>query len=197
MGAQLCLTLCDSMDWCPPGSSVHGSSQARILEWVAISSSTDFSFKANSQTLFQSGCTILHFNQQCLSDTISLSFPPALGVAVFYLTHSDRWGFPHPSVGKESACNTGDSGLIPGLGRSSGEGIDYPLQYSGVSLVAQLVKRIHLQCGRPSFNPWVGTIPWRRESLPTLLAWRIHGLYNPWGCTRSDRTEWFSLSQLH
>ena len=36
---QLCLTLCDSMDCRPPGYSVHGILQARILEWVAISSS--------------------------------------------------------------------------------------------------------------------------------------------------------------
>ena len=40
-------------------------------------------------------------------------------------------GFPHTSVGKESACYTGDPGLIPGLGRSPGGGIGYPLQYSG------------------------------------------------------------------
>ena len=37
--AKLCLTLCDPMDCSPPGSSVHGMSQARILEWVTISSS--------------------------------------------------------------------------------------------------------------------------------------------------------------
>ena len=48
-------------------------------------------------------------------------------------------GFPDSSVGKESACNAGDSGSIPGLGRSSREGIGYPLQYSWGSLVAQLV----------------------------------------------------------
>ena len=41
-------------------------------------------------------------------------------------------GFPYSSVGKESACNAGDLGLIPGLGRSPGEGKDYPLQYSGL-----------------------------------------------------------------
>ena len=41
-------------------------------------------------------------------------------------------GFPGSSVGKESACNTGDSSLIPGLGRSPGEGKGYPLQYSGL-----------------------------------------------------------------
>ena len=49
-------------------------------------------------------------------------------------------GFPCGSAGKESACNVGDLGSIPGLGRSPGEGIDCPLQYSWASLVAQLVK---------------------------------------------------------
>ena len=44
------------------------------------------------------------------------------------------------SVGKESVCSAGDPGSIPGSGRSSGEGIGYPLQYSWASLVAQLVK---------------------------------------------------------
>ena len=48
--------------------------------------------------------------------------------------------FPGSSVGKESACNAGDPGSIPGSGRSSREGIDYPLQYSWASLVVQLVK---------------------------------------------------------
>ena len=41
-------------------------------------------------------------------------------------------GFPGGSVGKESACNAGDLGSIPGLGRSPGEGKGYPLQYSGL-----------------------------------------------------------------
>ena len=47
-------------------------------------------------------------------------------------------GFPDSSVGKESACNAAD----PGSGRSTGEGIGYPLQYSWASLVAQLVKNL-------------------------------------------------------
>ena len=38
---QSCLTFCDPMDWSPPGSSVHGILQARILEWVAMPSSRD------------------------------------------------------------------------------------------------------------------------------------------------------------
>ena len=41
-------------------------------------------------------------------------------------------GFPDSSIGKESACNEGDLGWIPGLGRSPGEGKGYPLQYSGL-----------------------------------------------------------------
>ena len=41
-------------------------------------------------------------------------------------------GFPCGLAGKESSCNAGDLGLIPGLGRSPGEGKGYPLQYSGL-----------------------------------------------------------------
>ena len=48
-------------------------------------------------------------------------------------------GFPDSSVGKESACKAGDPGSIPGSGRSTGEGIGYPFQYSWASLVAHLV----------------------------------------------------------
>ena len=46
------------------------------------------------------------------------------------------------SDGKESACNAGDLCLIPGLGRSPGEGNAYPLQYSWTSLVVQRVKNL-------------------------------------------------------
>ena len=41
-------------------------------------------------------------------------------------------GFPGGSDGKESACNMEDMSSMPGLGRSPGEGKDYPLQYSGL-----------------------------------------------------------------
>ena len=51
-------------------------------------------------------------------------------------------GLPWGSAGKESACNAEDPGSIPGSGRSPGEGTGYPLQYSWVSLVAQLVKNL-------------------------------------------------------
>ena len=77
--------------------------------------------------------------------------------------------FPNSSVGKESVCNAGDPGLIPGSGRSAGEGIGYPLQYSWASLVAQLVK--NLPAKRPGFDPWAGKIPWRKERPPSPVFW--------------------------
>ena len=42
--------------------------------------------------------------------------------------------FPHSSVGQQSTCNLGDPSLIPGSGRSAGEGIGHPLQYSGLEI---------------------------------------------------------------
>ena len=51
-------------------------------------------------------------------------------------------GFLHSLVGKEPTCNAGDPSLIPGSGRSAGEGIGFPLQYSWASLVAELVKNL-------------------------------------------------------
>ena len=82
--AQSCLTLCDPVDCSPPGSSVHGILQLRILECEPACD------KGPQMSL----------------------------------------GFPGGSDGKESACNTGDPGLIPELGRSPGEGNGNPLQYS-------------------------------------------------------------------
>ena len=64
-------------------------------------------------------------------------------------------GFPDSSVGKESACNAGDPGSIPGLARYPGEGIGYPLQYPWASLVAQLVKN------QPAMREtWVRSLGW-------------------------------------
>ena len=51
-------------------------------------------------------------------------------------------GFPGGSAGKQSARNAGDLGLMPGLGRSPGEGKGYPLQCSWASLVVQTVKNL-------------------------------------------------------
>ena len=59
-----------------------------------------------------------------------------------FLKNTHTLGLPCGSAGKEPACNAGDPSLIPELGRSAGEGVGYPLQYSWASLVAQLVKHL-------------------------------------------------------
>ena len=59
-------------------------------------------------------------------------------ILLIVLLHSE-WIVPGGSAGKESTCNAGDPGSVPGSGRSAGERIGYPSQYSLASLVAQLV----------------------------------------------------------
>ena len=87
-----------------------------------------------------------------------------------------KQGFPDSSVDKESACNAGGPGSIPGLGRSAGEGIDYPLQYSWASLVAQLKKNLSAVQ-----ETWVRSLGWEdilekgKATHFSILAWRI-----PW-----------------
>ena len=106
-------------------------------------------------------------------------------------------GFPDGSAGKESACNAGNPGSIPRSGRSTGEGIDYPLQCSWASLVTQLVKNPPAMC-----ETWVWSLGWedpleKGKRLPTPVFWpgEFHGLYSPWGGKESDTTEWLSLSK--
>ena len=83
-------------------------------------------------------------------------------------------GFPHSSVGKESAFNAGDPGLIPGLGRSPGEGIGYPLQYFWASLVTQLVKNLlAMQEIRVRSLGWEDPLEKGKATHSSILAWRI------------------------
>ena len=83
-------------------------------------------------------------------------------------------GFPGGSAGKESACNAGDPSSIHGLGRTPGEGIGYPLQYSRASLVAQTAKNLLAMQ-----DTWVRSLGWDNpleEGMTThssILAWRI------------------------
>ena len=98
--------------------------------------------------------------------------------------HMEALGFPGSSAGEESACNTGDSGLIPRSGRSPGKGIGYPLQHSWTSLVAQLVKKLPAM-----WETWVRSLGWEdslEESVTinsSILVWRIP----------MDRGAWWSM----
>ena len=112
-------------------------------------------------------------------------------------------GFPGSSAGKESACNAGDPGLIPGWGRSAEEEIGYPFQYSWASLVAQTVKKVPV-IRKLGFSPWVWKIPWRRECLPTAAFWpgEFHGQrslagYSTWGHKESDMMATFTFTRTY
>ena len=83
-------------------------------------------------------------------------------------------GFPYGSVGKESAYSAGDPGWIPGLGRSAGEGIGYPLQYSWASLVAQLAKNLPARQETPvQFLGWEDPL---EKSLENSMDCIVHGV---------------------
>ena len=96
-------------------------------------------------------------------------------------------GFPDSSVGKESACNVGNPGSIPGSGRSAGEGIDYPLQYYWASLMAQLVKNPPAM-----WEIWVQPLGWERfpgegkgyplqySGLENSMDCIVHGVTKSW-----------------
>ena len=85
-------------------------------------------------------------------------------------------GFPDSSLGKESFCNAGDPRSIPELVRSTGEGIGSPLQYSWVSLVAQLEKNppAMQETGVQSLS-WEDSLEKGKAAHSSILAWRI-----PW-----------------
>ena len=108
----------------------------------------------------------------------------------YSLIYAWKRGFLGSSAGKESTCNAGDPGSIPGSGRSSGEGIGYPLQCSWPSLVAQMVKN-----SPAMWETWVQSLGWEdplEKEMAThssILAWRI-----PWtvwsiGSQELDTTE--------
>ena len=155
-----------------------------IKELAHLGVNADSTMKANFQQAY--GTSVLSLTWGAL--LVSPAFVSALCVlvsscltrshegAVFLTTAHYQMGFPHSSVGKESACNAGDPSSIPGSGRSSGEGIGYPLQYSWASLMAQCVKN------PPTMQKiWFGSLGWEdllQKGTATdsrILAWRIPG----------------------
>ena len=110
-------------------------------------------------------------------------------------------GFPDSSVGKESTCNAADPSSILGSGRSPGEGIGYPLQYSWASLVARMTKN-----PTAMLETWVKSLGWEdplEEGMSTqfiILSWRIPMDRGAWqttvhGVTESNLTERLSTAK--
>ena len=143
MSLQSCPTLCHHMDRSLPGFSVHGDSPGK-----------------NTGV----GCHALHPGDlpnpgiEPRSPTLQVdslqSEPPGkpknTGVGSLSLlqgifpTQESNWGLLHCRQILYQLSHKGSLGLSPGLGRSPGEGIGYPLQYSWASMVAQLEKNIHI-----------------------------------------------------
>ena len=116
-------------------------------------------------------------------------------------THKRPWllwwlkGFPGGSDDKESDCNSGNPGSIPGLGRYPGEGKGYPLQYSD-----QENSMDCMEWGSKGSNTAERlSLSWRRkwQSTPVLLPGKSHGQrslvgYSPWDRKELDMTEWLT-----
>ena len=105
---QFCPTLCDPMDYSPPGSSVHGIFQARILEWVAISFSRGSSRPRDRTWVshIASRCFTIWATKETGKEWVNLIQLPITSTATLY---------PGGSAGKESICNSGDLCSLPDL----------------------------------------------------------------------------------
>jgi len=112
--------------------------------------------------------------------------PTSICICVSTRSHNHfqitKWGFPGSSARKECTCSAGDPGSIPESGRSPGEVLDYPLQYSWASLVAQTVKNLPAM-----WETWVQSLGWEdplEEGMAicsNILAWRIPWTEEPGG----------------
>ena len=123
--AQSCPTLCDPMDYSPPGSSVHGAFPGKntgvgchaLLQGIFL-------------TLGYNLCLLCLLHWQAGFSPLAHPGKPNLWKALCKFKNLPKiWEFPGSSAGKGSACDAGDSHSIPGLGKSPGEGNIYPLQY--------------------------------------------------------------------
>ena len=144
------------MDCSPPGSSVHGDSLAKntgvgchaLLQGIFPTQGSNPGLlycRKNFFTIWatREACVCIVLCKWWTSVIAQLvkNLPAMQETRVWYLVKEISWrrdrlsvpvflGFPCDSVSKESTCNTGDLGLIPGLGRSPGGGHGNPLQYS-------------------------------------------------------------------
>ena len=122
-----------------------------------------------SQSIHKPVVPALWWMMAKVTDSIRQAVLPELGIRCLSYV-------PGSSPGKESTCNAGDPGLIPGLGRSAGEGLGHRLQFSWACLVAQLVKKPVAM-----WETWIWSLGWddplekEKATVSSILAWRI-----PW-----------------
>ena len=140
-----CPTLCDPMDCSPPGSSVHGIVQARMLEWVAISFPRGSSPPRDGSQVSCISCTdgrILHHCQRrrMLRQT---------------------WDFPDGTVDKNPPASAGVEGSTPGPGRSH-------MPRGRQAHVPLLWEIPHSRAQEPHYWAWVLRL-WKPEHLAPVL----------------------------
>ena len=172
--------LCDPMDCSPPGSSVHGILQARILEWAAMLSSRGSSWPRD-QT-----------RGSCTASGFFTAEPPG----------KPMWNIAQLKNTNEKSKFRPSSATIPGMVNQSLQLQSHPFITScpfffqpyggGNGLPCWLNrKRICLQCRRCGFDSWVGKIPWRRKWQPTpvFLPGESHGQRSLVGCSPRGHKE--------
>ena len=130
------VSLCNPMDCSPPGFSVRGISQARILEWVATLSPRGSPLPRDQTHISYVSCIGNFFTTRATWDALTRK-----------QDLPNTRGFPEGSDSKESACSAGDLGSIPGSGRSPGRGHGNPLQYS-------CLEYPHGQRSLAGYSPW-------------------------------------------
>ena len=125
-----------------------------------------------------------------INRTFESSFLFQWSLMTFFCKNPIVWNYRHityPDSSVGNACNAGDPGLIPGSGRSPGEGIGYPLQYSWASLAAQLVMNPPAM-----WETWVWFLGWevpvgegkgyplQYSGLENSTDCRVHGVSKSW-----------------
>ena len=186
--AQSCLTLCDPMDCSHHAPLSMEFSRQECWSGLPFPSPGDLPDQGIEPSSLVSPALQVY------------SLPLAPPEKPFFVGwYSQIVGFPNSSVGKEYACNAGDPGLIPGLGRSTGEGIGYPRQYSRASLVRE---RTRCSAGKePACNvgylgsiPGLGRPPGEGKSYPLQYS----GLENSIDCiVHGASKSWTRLSAFH
>ena len=176
------------MDCSPPGSSVHGILQARILEWAAMLSSRGSSWPRD-QT-----------RGSCTASGFFTAEPPG----------KPMWNIAQLKNTNEKSKFRPSSATIPGMVNQSLQLQSHPFITScpfffqpyggGNGLPCWLNrKRICLQCRRCGFDSWVGKIPWRRKWQPTpvFLPGESHGQRSLVGCSPRGHKESDTTEQLN
>ena len=198
--AESCLTLCNSMDCSPPGSSVHGILQARILEWVAISFSREFSWPRDRTSISCVSRLILYYcvtwegyvyssNHSNIQLAITITFSYHL-CRIRFRTLQPHVFIPMPSPVLPMSCCSSSS-IDSSHKIIAFFSLTFIMKFPGGSAVQN----------PPTNARDTGSIlgsgrsPWKRkwQPSPVFLLGKSHGWrslvgYSPWGGKESDRT---------